>query len=88
MRQLGFYDDLLRLLESRRILRPPHLTPLEFCDSLSFLPTEAYITIHRITKLFYRIRYGNAELDEGQRRRLVNVIDRLSHLMPTTVISE
>jgi len=82
MRQLGFYDDLLRLLQKHRILRPPHLTPLEFCDSLSFLPTDAYDTIHRITRLFYRIRYGQAELDVGQQRRLVNVIERLSRQMP------
>jgi hypothetical protein len=82
MRQLGFYDDLLRLLEKHRIIRPPHLTPLEFCDSLSFLPTDAYVTIQRITHLFYRIRYGHAELDVGQRSRLVNVIDRLSRQMP------
>jgi hypothetical protein len=82
MRQLGFYDDLVRLLQKHRIHRPPHLTQLEFCDSLSFLPSDAYDTIHRITRLFYRIRYGMAELDDGQRRRLVNVINRLSQQMP------
>jgi Ca2+/Na+ antiporter len=82
MRQLGFYDDLLRLLEKHRIQRPPHLTQLEFCDSLSFLPTEAYDTIHRITRLFYKIRYGQAELEPAQQKRLANVIDRLTRQMP------
>jgi Ca2+/Na+ antiporter len=88
MRQLGFYDDLLRLLERHRIMRPAHLTQLEFCDSLSFLPTDAYDTIHRITRLFYRIRYGEAELDAGQRRRLGTVIDRLARQMPVGTLSD
>jgi len=83
MRQLGFYDDLLQLLEKHRISRPPHLTPMEFCDSLSFLPSNAYDTIQRITQLFYRIRYGEAELDPGQLRRMATVIDRLSRQLPT-----
>jgi transglutaminase-like putative cysteine protease len=82
MRQLGFYDDLLQLLERHRITRPAHLTPMEFCDSLSFLPSNAYDTIHRITQLFYRIRYGNAELDAGQLKRVATTIDRLSRELP------
>ncbi len=82
MRQLGFYDDLMLLLERHRITRPPHLTQLEFCDSLSFLPSHTYDTIFRITQLFYRIRYGKAELDAGQLKRLSSVIDRLSRQMP------
>ena len=78
MRQLGFYDDLVQLLNRHGIERSPHHTSLEFCDSLAFLPSQAYDTIYRLTRLFYKIRYGNAELDAGQQRRLGNVIDRLS----------
>jgi hypothetical protein len=82
IRQLGFYDDLLQLLARHRISRPEHLTPLEFCDSLAFLPGNVYDTVYRITRLFYRIRYGQRELDTGQLRRLSIVIDRLSRQMP------
>jgi transglutaminase-like putative cysteine protease len=82
IRQLGFYDDLLQLLERHRISRPDHLTPLEFCDSLAFLPGNVYDTVYRITRLFYRIRYGQRELDSGQLRRLAAVIERLSRQMP------
>lgn len=81
VRQLGFYDDLLRLLERHQIVRPRHLTPLEFSDSLAFLPSETYDTIRRLTGLFYRIRYGQAELDPGRRRRLNTVIERLAAMM-------
>jgi protein-glutamine gamma-glutamyltransferase len=81
VRQLGFYDELLRLLERHDIVRPRHLTPLEFSNSLSFLPAEAYDTISRLTQVFYRIRYGLAELDGGQQRRLSNVIGQLAGIM-------
>jgi protein-glutamine gamma-glutamyltransferase len=82
IRQLGFYDDLMKLLERHQIVRPRHLTPLEFSDSLAFLPSEVYDTIRRLTGIFYRIRYGESELDHGQRRRLALVIDRLAQAMP------
>jgi Ca2+/Na+ antiporter len=77
VRQLGFYDDLLQLLERRGIIRPAHLTPLEFSDSLSFLPYEAYVSIRRLTNVFYRIRYGRAVLSSGNRERLNQTIGRL-----------
>jgi protein-glutamine gamma-glutamyltransferase len=76
-RQLGFYDDLLRLLERRRIHRPPHLTPREFGDSLTFLPTDVFATVRRLTSIFYRIRFGGQELDPGQQQRLRSAIERL-----------
>jgi hypothetical protein len=77
-RQLGFYDDLVQLLARHHIVRPRHLTPLEFSRSLTFLPSAPYETIHRLTEMFYRVRFGKAELDGGQRRRLHETIGRLS----------
>ena len=77
-RQLGFYDDLVQLLEKRDIVRPKHLTPLEWAESLAFLPAEAHETIRRLTEIFYRIRFGHAELSSGQRHRLTNVLHRLN----------
>ena len=69
-RQLGFYDDLLRLLERRGMARPAHLTPMEFTDSLSFLPADVYHSVRRLTEVFYRIRYGRQQLTPGQREKL------------------
>ncbi|HSU67601.1 MAG TPA: DUF3488 and transglutaminase-like domain-containing protein [Tepidisphaeraceae bacterium] len=76
-RQLGFYDDMLRLLDQYQIRRAAHHTPLEFCRSLAFLPSEAYDTVHRLTQLFYKVRYGGTELPPARQRRLDNVIGRL-----------
>jgi len=81
-RQLGFYDDLIKLLERRRIVRPKHLTPLEFSDTLAFLPNEAYDAVRRLTQLFYRIRFGGAELTPGRQQLLGVVIDRLDRTIP------
>jgi hypothetical protein len=77
-RQLGFYDDLVKLLARHQISRPRHLTPMEFARSLSFLPSDAYAAVLRLTDIFYRVRYGRAELHPGQQRRLSTVINRLS----------
>jgi transglutaminase-like putative cysteine protease len=76
-RQLEWYDDLLQLLAEHRIARPRHLTALEFSRSLTFLPAGAYETVRRLAKLYNRVRFGHAELDAGQRKRLTNVIGRL-----------
>jgi hypothetical protein len=76
-RQLGFYDDLLQLLGRHEIARPRHLTPMEFSRSLLLLPADAYETVRRLTSLFYRVRYGHAELSPAQQRRLGTVISRL-----------
>jgi hypothetical protein len=77
-RQLGFYDDLLRLLDQHRIARPRHFTPLEFSRSLAFLPADAYDIVQRLTVLFYKVRYGGTELPPARRRRLQSVLAQLS----------
>ena len=82
VRQLAFYDGLVQLLARHRINRPPHLTPMEFSRSLSFLPANAYDTIARLTGIFYRIRFGGADLDDGRQRRLSVAVERLEGMMP------
>jgi transglutaminase-like putative cysteine protease len=76
-RQLGFYDDLLRMLEKRRIYRKAHQTPLEFARSLLYLPADAYEAILRLTSIFYRVRFGQQSLNIGLQKRLQTVITRL-----------
>jgi transglutaminase-like putative cysteine protease len=76
-RQLAFYDLLTRILHRHRIIRQPHLTPLEFADSLVFLPANAYKTVHRLTQLFYRVRFGSEQLGPAQQRRLEQIVWRL-----------
>jgi hypothetical protein len=84
-RQLKFYDDLMQLLGRHKITRPPHLTPMEFARSLLFLPSEVYESIRRLTGVFYRIRYGGAELDAARQRRLSNVIARVDESLAASL---
>jgi protein-glutamine gamma-glutamyltransferase len=78
-RQLGFYEDMVEALHRRRrIERPRHLTPREFTRTLSFLPSEAYDTIDRLTRVYYRVRYGGARVQPAQQRRLADVVHRLA----------
>ena len=86
-RQLGFYDDLLQLLARHQMTRPRHLTPLEFARSLAFLPATAYETVHRLTQMFYRVRFGKAELDAGQRKRLATTIGKLAEELTSRTCS-
>jgi hypothetical protein len=81
VRQLGFYDELVKLLARHHITRPRHLTPLEFSQSLLYLPNQAYDTIRRLTEVFYRVRYGNAALSPGSQRRLSATIAQLEGAM-------
>lgn len=80
-RQLGFYDELLRLLEHRGIRRARHQTPREFGESLAFLPSEAYTLVGRLTELFYRVRFGGQRLHASQQRRLHLLVQRIQTMM-------
>jgi len=77
VRQLGFYDDLMRLLARHEVTRPKHLTPQEFTETLTFLPAEAYDAVRRLTRIFYRVRFGRTELKPPQQHRLAEVVHRV-----------
>ncbi|MGA2229464.1 MAG: DUF3488 and transglutaminase-like domain-containing protein, partial [Tepidisphaeraceae bacterium] len=80
-RQLGYYDDLLNVLEQRRIVPAPQLTPMEFSERLDFLPNRVYHDIRRLTRLFYRVRYGRAVLNAHRRRRLERMVVRIGSVL-------
>jgi hypothetical protein len=80
-RQLAFYDELLQLLERHNIRRPEYLTPMEFSNAIAFLPASVYDAIHRLTSIFYRIRYGRQSVSAEQQRRLHKTIDRIGEVL-------
>ena len=80
-RQLGFYDDLLRLLARHNIHRPAHQTPQEFAQSLSFLPADTYEQIRRLTRIFYHVRFGAIQITGSQRRHLATIINRIAETL-------
>ena len=50
---------------------------MEFAASLLLLPSDVYEKIRRLTQVFYRVRFGRAELSPGQQRRLGTVIGQV-----------
>lgn len=80
-RQLRFYDEMVRLLERQGIVRPAHLTAMEFGGTLSYLPTEAFDAILRLTEVYYRVRYGRAEVSDQQKRHLAHAVSSVEHAM-------
>jgi transglutaminase-like putative cysteine protease len=81
-RQLRFYEKMTEVLRRHEIARPRHLTPREFTRTLTFLPTEAYNTIDRLTRIFYRVRYGGVNIQPAQQRRLESAVNRLAETLP------
>jgi transglutaminase-like putative cysteine protease len=84
VRQLGFYNDLLRILERHHIVRPRQMTPLEFSRSLAYLPAHVYDDIYRLTELFYRIRYGPIRHPAHPRRHLAGIVHRIQQTLEAT----
>ena len=80
-RQLGFYEEMVEVLRRHHIARPPHLTPREFTRTLTFLPTEAFDRIDRLTRIFYRVRYGGASVQAAQQRKLMEIVGKLDHAL-------
>jgi len=64
---------------------PRHQTPKEFGDSLFVSCRPARTTrFRRLTRIFYRIRFGGAELNQAKQRRLARVLQQLSTMISAT----
>ncbi|MEM7806512.1 MAG: DUF3488 and transglutaminase-like domain-containing protein [Planctomycetota bacterium] len=77
-KQLGFYDDMVQLLEGLGYRRSPGLTPREFAATLDHLPPAAFERIGGLTEVFYRVRFGQARVTPMRRSLLRRVVDQLS----------
>ena len=77
-RQLGFYDDLVQLLDRRGLRRRPSQTPREFAGDLAaVVPPAAFAAIGGLTDVFYRVRFGDAHVSPMRRRLLDRTVERL-----------
>lgn len=81
-RQLGFYADLLVLLEQRGLTKPPRLTPMEFAESLSTLPQSVHAAVLRLTRLFYQVRFGHLAIPSRHHRRLQASLAKIAASVP------
>jgi len=75
---IEFYLRMERMLAKIGVIRSVSLTPLEFARQLPFMPL-----MLPIVEAFYRVRYGNAVLDETESQTIMKTLEQLeSALMP------
>jgi hypothetical protein len=55
---------------------------MEFARSLAFLPPDAADIVLRLTRVFYRIRFGDVVLAAPKLRRLDRAVSDLESLLP------
>ena len=62
LRQLGFYLDMLTVLEKSGFPKPDWQPPLEYAAVLAEKRPEPAPLVAEITEIFYSARYGGATL--------------------------
>jgi transglutaminase-like putative cysteine protease len=80
VRRLGFYLDMLQVLERARMPKPAWCPPLLHARTLGPRHPEAAELVGRISDLFYRCRYGRAPVGAEEvagARRLVEQLRRV-----------
>jgi transglutaminase-like putative cysteine protease len=70
--QVGFYPDLLRLLESRGMGKPEWRPPLAHAASLP--DARAAAAVRHLAGLYYRVRFGAGELSAAEREDAARVL--------------
>lgn len=66
-----FYEQMLAIARRAGLVKQPHQTPVEFASASGLSP------IREITTLYNRVRFGGAELDERESRRVSELLGEL-----------
>lgn len=79
-----FYEQFLEQMRSRGYLRPAARTPLEFAREVSHnlhgqsATSDLSLMPGLITDMYYRVRYGDQELDAGQMSSVNAALEKLA----------
>src|SRR5262245_5039963 len=68
-----FYEQMLAIARRAGLVKQPDQTPIEFALASGLTP------IREITTLYNRVRFGGAELDENETRRVSELLGKLKH---------
>jgi hypothetical protein len=66
-----FYEQMLAIARRADLVKRPDQTPLEFASASGLSP------IREITRLYNRVRFGGAQLDETETRRVSDLLVEL-----------
>ena len=85
-KRIEFYQRFLQLVNQRGLNREPTQTPLEFAEQVAHaLPSLSLVGLdsspERISRLFYRVRFGDEALNSEEQASLEDLLDRLEKAM-------
>lgn len=86
-RLIEFYERFVGLMQSHGLIRAPTQTQQEFADMVAsaYTPELAAIGLvdvpHRISNLFYQVRFGEQDLSDEEARRMEELITRMEQVL-------
>lgn len=78
LRQLGFYLDMLQVLQQAGLAKPDWQPPMQYAAALSHSHPQEAALVSRITELFYLARYGHQPLTRQQQLRSRKLVEQLA----------
>jgi len=78
VRQVGFYIDMLAILNRARLPKPPWLPPQAYGESFTDDRPAVAHRIAEISQAFYRVRYGGETLDPSEMQSIHASVDALA----------
>ncbi|MBI5118401.1 DUF3488 domain-containing protein [Candidatus Poribacteria bacterium] len=72
-----FYERMLTLLEKRKIIKPPSVTPLEFLEFPPLREHPGFSDVETLTSIYYRVRFGDRALSEDETVAINAILRRL-----------
>ncbi|MCA9297282.1 MAG: DUF4129 domain-containing protein, partial [Phycisphaerales bacterium] len=78
VRQVGFYIDMLNILNRAKLTKPAWQPPQQFGESLALARPEAARCVDEITRAFYRVRYGGQVLQPSEVEAVDNSVRALA----------
>jgi transglutaminase-like putative cysteine protease len=73
----AFYEKMLRLLEKRRIVKPPQTTSLEFLQQPAVQEHPMAAEIESLISMYYRVRFGDKSLTREEVAAITDILKRL-----------
>ena len=81
LRQLGFYIDMLYVLNKGGHGKPSWQPPAQYADSLTGTKPEIAACVHAITDIFYASRYGKQPLTKSDSQTAQESLQQLASLL-------
>lgn len=74
--KVRFYEQMLKILMGIEIIKPESITPMEFAAEIE-AGNRSFSGVSYVTELYYTVRYGGAEPDPHQTRKVIEILSRL-----------